>query len=219
MRILISNDDGYLAPGISALADALSAIADIVVFAPDSNRSGASNSLTLDRPLSVQKAANGFHFVNGTPTDCVHIALAAMAFGRVVGTTAALSAAGLLVAWSASHPEMSLSALGWASRVVPLVLLGVLVGAAADAVEDASAARLALAVAATRRRDAAEVNDEILQRLTVAKWRLEAGAGDDAAALLDEAMTQAQHLVSSLLEDVELEERLRVRTPTGEAVV
>lgn len=78
MRILISNDDGYLAPGISALADALSAIADIVVFAPDSNRSGASNSLSLDRPLTVTKAANGFHFVNGTPTDCVHIALTAM---------------------------------------------------------------------------------------------------------------------------------------------
>ncbi|MCA1854941.1 5'/3'-nucleotidase SurE [Massilia oculi] len=78
MRILISNDDGYLAPGLSALAEALSAIADIVVVAPDSNRSGASNSLTLDRPLTVQKAANGFHFVNGTPTDCVHIALTAM---------------------------------------------------------------------------------------------------------------------------------------------
>ena len=78
MRILISNDDGYLAPGITALADALAAIADIVVVAPDSNRSGASNSLSLDRPLTVHKAANGFHFVNGTPTDCVHIALTAM---------------------------------------------------------------------------------------------------------------------------------------------
>ena len=78
MRILISNDDGYLAPGLSALADALAAIADIVVVAPDSNRSGASNSLSLDRPLSVQKAANGFHFVNGTPTDCVHVALTGM---------------------------------------------------------------------------------------------------------------------------------------------
>jgi 5'-nucleotidase len=75
MRILISNDDGYLAPGINALAEALAAIADIVVVAPDSNRSGASNSLTLDRPLSVQQAANGFYFVNGTPTDCVHVAL------------------------------------------------------------------------------------------------------------------------------------------------
>ncbi|MGO4378789.1 5'/3'-nucleotidase SurE [Pseudoduganella sp. RAF53_2] len=78
MRILISNDDGYLAPGINALADALAPIADIVVVAPDSNRSGASNSLTLDRPLSVQQAANGFYFVNGTPTDCVHVALTGM---------------------------------------------------------------------------------------------------------------------------------------------
>jgi len=78
MRILISNDDGYLAPGINALAAALSEVADIVVVAPDSNRSGASNSLSLDRPLSVQRAANGFYFVNGTPTDCVHVALTGM---------------------------------------------------------------------------------------------------------------------------------------------
>jgi 5'-nucleotidase len=78
MRILISNDDGYLAPGIQALAEALATVADIVVVAPDSNRSGASNSLSLDRPLSVQRAANGFYFVNGTPTDCVHVALTGM---------------------------------------------------------------------------------------------------------------------------------------------
>ena len=75
MRILISNDDGYLAPGLLALADALASVAEIVVVAPDSNRSGASNSLSLDRPLSVQQAPNGFYFVNGTPSDCVHIAL------------------------------------------------------------------------------------------------------------------------------------------------
>lgn len=75
MRILISNDDGYLAPGLVALADALASIADIVVVAPDSNRSGSSNSLSLDRPLSVSRAANGFYFLNGTPSDCVHVAL------------------------------------------------------------------------------------------------------------------------------------------------
>lgn len=75
MKILISNDDGYLAPGLMALADALAPIADIVVVAPDSNRSGSSNSLTLDRPLSVYQASNGFYFINGTPSDCVHIAL------------------------------------------------------------------------------------------------------------------------------------------------
>lgn len=75
MKILVSNDDGYLAPGLIALAEALAPIADITVVAPDSNRSGSSNSLTLDRPLSVFRAANGFYFVNGTPSDCVHVAL------------------------------------------------------------------------------------------------------------------------------------------------
>jgi 5'-nucleotidase len=75
MKILISNDDGYLAPGLVALAEALAAIAEITVIAPDSNRSGSSNSLTLDRPLSLQRAPNGFYFVNGTPSDCVHLAL------------------------------------------------------------------------------------------------------------------------------------------------
>lgn len=78
MKILISNDDGYLAPGIVALANALRPYAEITVVAPDSNRSGASNALTLDRPLSVSRAENGFYFVNGTPSDCVHIALTAL---------------------------------------------------------------------------------------------------------------------------------------------
>ncbi|MDE0925741.1 MAG: 5'/3'-nucleotidase SurE [Methylophilaceae bacterium] len=75
MHILISNDDGYLSEGIATLAAHLSEIADITVVAPERNRSGASNSLTLDRPLSVREARNGFFYINGTPTDCVHIAL------------------------------------------------------------------------------------------------------------------------------------------------
>ncbi|EUJ11030.1 nucleotidase [Methylophilaceae bacterium 11] len=75
MRILISNDDGYFAPGLSVLASHLAKIADITVVAPERNRSGASNSLTLDRPLSVRKTSHNFYYVNGTPTDCVHIAL------------------------------------------------------------------------------------------------------------------------------------------------
>lgn len=78
MRILLSNDDGYFAPGLAALTEALSAIGEIVVVAPEQNRSGASNSLTLDRPLLLKKAASGFHFVNGTPTDCVHLAVTGM---------------------------------------------------------------------------------------------------------------------------------------------
>lgn len=78
MRILLSNDDGYFAPGLAALAQALSGLGEIVVVAPEQNRSGASNSLTLDRPLFLKTAANGFHFVNGTPTDCVHLAVTGM---------------------------------------------------------------------------------------------------------------------------------------------
>src|SRR5919107_5031273 len=75
MRILVSNDDGYFAPGISVLAEALSACAEVTVVAPERDRSGSSNSLTLDRPLSVRRAPNGYLFVNGTPTDCVHLAV------------------------------------------------------------------------------------------------------------------------------------------------
>lgn len=75
MKILLSNDDGYFALGLNILAAHIAKIADIIVVAPERNRSGASNSLTLDRPLSVKKAANGFFYINGTPTDCVHIAL------------------------------------------------------------------------------------------------------------------------------------------------
>ena len=75
MRILVSNDDGYFAPGIVALADAMRALGDVVVVAPEQNQSGASHSLTLNRPLSVHQAENGFRYINGTPTDCVHIAM------------------------------------------------------------------------------------------------------------------------------------------------
>jgi 5'-nucleotidase len=75
MRILLSNDDGYFAPGLEHLATALTPHAEITVVAPERDRSGASNSLTLDRPLSVRRAPNGFLFVNGTPTDCVHLAV------------------------------------------------------------------------------------------------------------------------------------------------
>lgn len=75
MRILISNDDGVMAPGILALTHELALIAEIEVIAPDRNRSGASNSLTLSRPIQVKRLDNGHHSVEGTPTDCVHLAL------------------------------------------------------------------------------------------------------------------------------------------------
>jgi 5'-nucleotidase len=75
MRILVSNDDGYFSPGIALLAERLASLGEVTVVAPERDRSGASNSLTLDRPLTVRRAANGFRYVNGTPTDCVHLAL------------------------------------------------------------------------------------------------------------------------------------------------
>lgn len=78
MHILLSNDDGYFAPGLACLAQTLSTIATVVVVAPERDRSGASNSLTLDRPLNLRRSAGGFYYVNGTPTDCVHLAVTGM---------------------------------------------------------------------------------------------------------------------------------------------
>jgi len=75
MHILLSNDDGYTAPSLVKLAEALQSRATVTVVAPDRNRSGASNSLTLDRPLRVHQGDNGFYWVDGTPTDCVHLAI------------------------------------------------------------------------------------------------------------------------------------------------
>lgn len=75
MKILVSNDDGYFAPGLAALVDAVRPLGEVTVVAPELNHSGASNSLTLNRPLYVRKASNGFFYVNGTPSDCVHLAV------------------------------------------------------------------------------------------------------------------------------------------------
>ena len=75
MHILLSNDDGYLSPGLEQLAKALAPLAQITVVAPERDRSGASNSLTLTRPLRVRRGENGFFIVDGTPTDCVHLAV------------------------------------------------------------------------------------------------------------------------------------------------
>ncbi|MBC7751532.1 MAG: 5'/3'-nucleotidase SurE, partial [Candidatus Saccharibacteria bacterium] len=75
MKILVSNDDGVLAPGLLALVNALSTIAEVTVIAPESERSGASSALTLDRPLHPVQLANGFWAVNGYPADCVYVGL------------------------------------------------------------------------------------------------------------------------------------------------
>lgn len=78
MKILISNDDGYRARGILALREALTGLAELTVVAPDRNKSGASNSLTLDVPLRVTQSEPDCYFVTGTPTDCVHLAISGL---------------------------------------------------------------------------------------------------------------------------------------------
>ena len=78
MHILITNDDGYLAPGIRILAETLASVATISVVAPDRNKSGASNSLTLMRPLRAEMTPQGYYCVDGTPTDCVHLAISGL---------------------------------------------------------------------------------------------------------------------------------------------
>ncbi len=75
MKILLSNDDGYRSPGLRLLAEELARHGDVTVVAPDRDRSGASNSLTLDVPIRAERLDNGFIRVNGTPTDCVHLAI------------------------------------------------------------------------------------------------------------------------------------------------
>ena len=78
MRILISNDDGYRARGIHALREGLKGLGDLTVVAPDRNRSGASNSLTLELPLRVSQAEADVYYIEGTPTDCVHLAVSGL---------------------------------------------------------------------------------------------------------------------------------------------
>ncbi|MBR6876824.1 MAG: 5'/3'-nucleotidase SurE, partial [Neisseriaceae bacterium] len=75
MNILISNDDGYLSHGIAILAQVAAEFANVRVVAPERNRSGVSNSLTLEHPLRIHAAENGFYYVSGTPTDCIHLGL------------------------------------------------------------------------------------------------------------------------------------------------
>ena len=75
MKILLSNDDGYLAPGLKCLAETVCKVAEVTVVAPDRNRSGASNSITLSNPVRAKKAENGFYFIEGTPVDCAYIGI------------------------------------------------------------------------------------------------------------------------------------------------
>jgi signal transduction histidine kinase len=126
------------------------------------------------------------------------VALLALAFGLVAGTAAAAVSVGLLVGWVIAS-GVELSALGWASRVTPLLLLGVLIGHASDSQRRAEAMAARLAIVEERQREAAEINDTIVQRLAAAKWSLESGNNQAGVEALEEVMEASQNLVVDLL--------------------
>lgn len=126
------------------------------------------------------------------------VALLALGFGFRVGLAAGVFAVGLLALWVTTAGE-SLSVLGWLSRATPMLLLGALVGTAADRIRAATEAERHAAAVALMQREAAEINDRVLQQMAAAKWMLEAGRHDDGIELLEATMGTLQQLVSGML--------------------
>jgi hypothetical protein len=145
----------------------------------------------------------------GTPAEAtmlffvLPISLIALAFGMWWGLAGGMIAIGLIVVWAVSE-HVELSAVGWATRALPMLLLGVLVGRAADRLRASEAARATLDAAAHWHRQAVEINDSIVQGLSAAKWSLEAGRSDRALETVTETLDSAQTLVSQLLREAEV---------------
>jgi glucose-6-phosphate-specific signal transduction histidine kinase len=140
----------------------------------------------------------------GSPVDAysmlyvLPVALAAAAFGRNGGVIASLVAVLLIVAWAVTR-DVTLSPSGWASRLVPILLLGYLLGLAVDRVRRAEADRSRMEIAALLHREAIEINDSLIQQMTAARWALEAGQTESSERILADAIADAQRLVSSLI--------------------
>jgi glucose-6-phosphate-specific signal transduction histidine kinase len=131
---------------------------------------------------------------------CLPIALLAVAFGLRVGLLAGIAGVALLAGWALIEGA-GLSPLGWATRVVPLLLLGVLLGDAADRLRRSEEHRVRLEAAAQRHRDAAELNDSIVQRMVAAKWALESGHYERALEITTETVEVSHELLADLLRD------------------
>ena len=117
----------------------------------------------------------------------------------------------LVVAWTLIR-DVALGPSGWASRVIPLLLLGYLLGSAIDRVRHAEAERRRMEIAALMHREAIEINDSLIQRMAAAKWALEAGRTDSSEQILTEAMSDAQQLVSSLITRADMSQRAKPLT-------
>lgn len=145
----------------------------------------------------------------GVPADAVNllytlpVALLALAFGRSAGILAGLVAVALVLAWILLK-DVDLSTLGWASRVIPLLLLGGLLGDASDRLAEASEQQRLLDAATQRQRDAVEVNDTLVQGMSAAKWSLEAGRQEAGLKTLEETLTLGHELVSKLLREADM---------------
>jgi signal transduction histidine kinase len=163
-------------------------------------------------------AITALRFTTGDESDAtallyaLPIALVALAFGARAGVSASLGCLLLVISWVVIS-DASFGPLAWVSRIVPLLLLGILIGHASDAQREADAVATRLAIAEIRQRDAAEINDTIVQHLAAAKWMLERGSCDDAIAAVDEAMRSGQSLVSDLLAG--LDDTRRSKAPSG----
>lgn len=147
-------------------------------------------------------------FVGG-PQDATNmlytlpIALVALAFGRSAGIVAGLLGVALVAAWVVID-DVALSPLGWASRVVPMLLLGGLLGDASDRLVAADARRRVLEATAQRQRDATEVNDNLVQGMAAAKWALEAGRYESGLKTLEDTLQVGHELVSKLMREADM---------------
>lgn len=148
----------------------------------------------------------------GSPADAYSmlyvfpVALVALVFGLRGGTAAGLVAVALIVVWVVAD-DVSLTATGWVSRVAPLVVLGPLLGRAADRMRRAEAEHRRLAEAALLHRKAIEINDSLIQGMAAAKWSLEAGRTESGLKTLDETIGHAQDLVSALISEAAMDRR------------
>ena len=150
--------------------------------------------------------------LTGTPTDAfsmlyvLPVALAAAAFGQRVGVAASLLAVALIGTW-VSVRHVHLTPTGWATRVVPILLLGFLLGGAMDRLHRAEADRRRMERAVLLHRQAIEINDSLVQQMTAAKWRLEAGQTEAGLQILSAALSEAEQLVSGLIRRAGMGER------------
>ncbi|HEX5512610.1 MAG TPA: hypothetical protein VFX41_12925, partial [Actinomycetales bacterium] len=144
------------------------------------------------------------------------IALLAVTFGVRGGLVSGVVGVVLVVVWAVSR-DIDISALGWAARCLPLLLLGVLLGQASDRIADSESERLALERAAERHRDAVEINDTIVQGMSAAKWSLEAGNIDRGIETLSDTLRLAHQLVSELLRSADMGPSSRGFGTTGTA--